>query len=380
MRPADSPFPFPLRDSRFPIPDYIPTMPLVPLFGHETSRQQLAISVRRGGLPASLAIHGPRGIGKQRLALWLAQLILCERLEDEPCGECRQCRYSTELTHPDLHWYFPRPRLTASDAGPAEVQEDISEAIAERVRANGLYVRPAGSEGIHVATVRTLVQRAVVTPALARRKVFVIGDAERMVAQDGADQAANAFLKLLEEPPSDTTIILTTSEPGALLPTIRSRVIALRAAPLSERDMRAFTADPLVKERLGARATSEAALQISGGAPGAMLAMEAHDDALVAARELLASATKGRAAWSRAALAVGATGARGFFTDLLDALTLLLAEHLRDAVAQQHEARARAIGTAIEAVEKAKERASGNANPQLLAASLVPFLAAALAK
>jgi hypothetical protein len=77
---------------------------------------------------------------------------------------------------------------------------------------------------------------------------------------------------------------------------------------------------------------------------------------------------------------VGATGARGFFTDLLDALTLLLAEHLRDAVAQQHEARARSIGTAIEAVEKAKERASGNANPQLLAASLVPFLAAALAK
>ncbi|HUF29264.1 MAG TPA: hypothetical protein VMM77_01280, partial [Gemmatimonadaceae bacterium] len=368
---------FPTPDSPFPIPDYIPTMPLVPLYGHEPLRHQLAIAVRRDGLPASLAIHGSRGIGKQRLALWLAQLLLCERRDDQPCGACSQCRHSTLLVHPDLHWFFPRPRLTASDAGPAEVEEDIAEAIAERVRANGLYLRPAGNEGIHVATVRTVVQRAVMTPALARRKVFVIGDAERMVAQEGAEYAANAFLKMLEEPPADTTMILTTSEPGALLPTIRSRVIALRAAPLSEREMREFSADPLVRERLGARAPGEAAFRIAGGAPGTLLAMEAHDEALVAARDLLASVTKGRATWSRAALAVGATGARGFFSDLLDALTLLLAEQQREAVAQQHEARARAIGTAIETVEKAKERASGNANPQLLAASLVPVLAAA---
>ena len=85
---------------------------------------------------------------------------------------------------------------------------------------------------------------------MARRKVFVIGDAERMVAQEGSDQAANAFLKLLEEPPEDTTIILTSSEPGALLPTIRSRVVAVRVPPLSGAEVSAFLADPVVAKQL----------------------------------------------------------------------------------------------------------------------------------
>jgi DNA polymerase-3 subunit delta' len=351
-------------------------MALIPLYGHDALRQQLASAVRRGVLPASVLIHGPRGIGKQRLALWLGQLLLCEREADEPCGACVQCRYTGVLAHPDLRWYFPRERLTG-DVGPTDVHEDMAEAIARRVKDHGLYERPSGKEAIYVATVRALVQTASMTPSLARRKVFVIGDADRMVPQQETEQAANAFLKLLEEPPDDTTVILTTSEPGALLPTIRSRVSAIRAAPLADRDMGAFAADPLVRARLGSSGTSDTALRVAGGAPGALMTLEAHDRAISAARELLTASAKGRDAWSRAALAVGASEARGFFSEILDALTVLLAEHQRDAVAQQHEARALAIWTALEAVEKAKERASGNANPQLLAASLAPVLARA---
>ena len=93
-------------------------------------------------------------------------------------------------------------------------------------------------------TTRLIVQQAVRTPSLARRKVFVVGDAERMVPQLANPEAANAFLKLLEEPPADTTIILTSSEPGALLPTIRSRVVSVRVPPLSEAAVRAFLARP----------------------------------------------------------------------------------------------------------------------------------------
>jgi DNA polymerase-3 subunit delta' len=347
-------------------------MPLVPLYGHETLRRRLAAAVHRGALPASLAIHGPRGIGKQRLGLWLGQLLLCERGGDDPCGACNHCRYSSVLTHPDLRWFFPRERLT-TDARPAEVLEDMADAIAERMTALGLYERPSGREAIHVATVRTLVQIASLTPSLARRKVFVIGDAERMVAQEGTDQAANAFLKLLEEPPADTTIILTTSEPGALLPTIRSRVIALRAAPLTEREMEAFAADPLVRDRIP---SGLAAVRLAAGAPGALIGTESRGAAADAARELLVAAGQGRAAWSKAALAVGATQARGFFTDVLDSLLHLLAERQRAALAQQRAAQALAASEAIQAVERAKERATGNANPQLLAVSLVPALSA----
>ena len=140
---------------------------------------------------------------------------------------------ANELHLPDLHWFFPRPRLKDSDPDPEDVQQDIGEAIAERLQNGGVYEPPGGDEAIFVATVRTIVHMAALAPAMGQRKVFVIGDAERMVAQEGSDQAANAFLKLLEEPPSNTMIILTSSEPGALLPTIRSRVVAVRVAPLS---------------------------------------------------------------------------------------------------------------------------------------------------
>src|SRR5688572_20732214 len=226
-------------------------MPIVDLYGHESLRQRLRTSVTRGTLPASLLIHGPRGVGKQRLALWLGQLLLCESPGPSgPCGACRSCRYSKELGHPDLHWCFPRPRPKDGDPSLEEVKDDFIDAIRDRLDDKGIYPPPSGLEGIFIRTVHLVVQQAGMTPTLGSRKVFIIGDADRMVAQEGSDQAANAFLKLLEEPLPDTTVILTTSEPAALLPTIRSRVIGLRANPLPESDVRAFLEDPLVSAAL----------------------------------------------------------------------------------------------------------------------------------
>src|ERR687890_755028 len=120
-------------------------------------------------------------------------------------------------------------------------------------------------------------------PAMGRKKVFVVGDAERMVAQEGSDQAANAFLKLLEEPPANTTIILTSSEAGALLPTIRSRVVAVRVAPLPEASVRQFLADPTVDPVLrdaGAPPSADERVRLAQGAPGALLAATGLRDAL----------------------------------------------------------------------------------------------------
>ena len=215
----------------------------------------------RGDLPSSLLIEGPRGVGKQQLALWLGRLLLCEDPENDfPVGDsdvpkgvaratdrtlCRTCKLTESLLHPDLHWLFPRPRLKgSSDPDPADIREDMAEGIADRLANGGLYESPGGDEGIFVATIRGIVQTAALKPAMARRKVFIIGDAERMVSQEGSDQAANAFLKLLEEPPADTTVILTSSEPGALLPTIRSRVIAVRAVPLTDAEMKRVSRGP----------------------------------------------------------------------------------------------------------------------------------------
>jgi DNA polymerase-3 subunit delta' len=213
------------------------------------------------------------------------------------------------------------------------------------------------------------------TPSIARRKVIVIGDAERMVPQEGADQAANAFLKLLEEPPADTTLILTTSEPGALLPTIRSRVVALRAAPLSESDVRAWIADPLVRQALAGNEALpdglEARIQLAGGRPGVLLSGVANRHAVEAARALLGSLSAGRAERMRAVFGLGGSRARGFFSDVLDALTLLLRERAREAAERADARAAAAAARSIEIVEMAKEKAGGNVSPQLLGASIM---------
>ncbi len=357
-------------------------MPLIPLFGHTALRRRFNSAIDRGTLPASLLLHGPAGVGKQRLALWLAQRLLCEGPAPRPCGACQQCRYALAGTHPDLHWIFPRPRLKNGDASAADVEADYGDAIAERLETHGLYAPPGGNEGIFVATVRAIVHAAALAPAVAARKVFVVGDAERMVSQEGADQAANAFLKLLEEPPANTNIVLTSSEPGALLPTIRSRVIAVRVPGLSDSDMAAFLDDERVRahlETLSLPRDRADLLRLASGAPGALLGQPAMDDALARARRLLeAAAGSDRAARIQAAFVQGSSGARGEFTDALNALTLLLHERARAAVAIADEAAALGASSAAQAVERAKQRAAGNANPQLVTYTLMRELEAAL--
>ncbi|HEX4681463.1 MAG TPA: hypothetical protein VH277_02070 [Gemmatimonadaceae bacterium] len=355
-------------------------MPLLPVYGHESLKQRLRETVHRNALPSSLLFQGPRGIGKQQLALWLGRLLLCENsgLPGAPCGQCRTCRMTAEVQHPDLQWFFPRERLKGkSDPDRDDIREDIAEGIAERMQAGGLYEGSAGDQGIFVATIRALVQTAALSPALARRKVIVIGDAEQMVVQEGSDQAANAFLKLLEEPPADTTIILTSSEPGALLPTIRSRVVSIRVAPLSDREVEAFLADPTVSDQLDLGSDREGELvRLAGGAPGRLVGRHAWKVALDRAANLLdAAAAPDRGRRMRVSLAQGAAGARGKFTDTLEALTVLLHDRARSAATKGDDRAARGASQAMDAVEHAKERAYGNVNPQLITASLLREIA-----
>jgi len=340
-------------------------------------RERLLGALDRDALPASLLLAGPRGVGKQRLALWLAQAVLCERPDARPCGACRSCRFAAELTHPDLHWFFPRPRLRDSDPSVADVQADYADAIAERVKARGLYAPPSGSDGIYVAAVRALVQLAVMSPAIGRRKVFVVGDAERMVPQEGAEAAANAFLKLLEEPPADTLIVLTSSEPGALLPTIRSRVVCVRVPALPDAEVRAFLADPVVAGGLGELPADR--VEAAGGAPGALIGGP-QDGARREARRLLDVVTSGsRADRMRFAFSRGVAGARGAFSEMLDELTVALRDLALAATAPGGDART-ALGAsrAVAAVEQAKARAEGNVSPQLITARLLRELSGAL--
>ena len=94
--------------------------------------------------------------------------------------------------------------------------------------------------GYPIAAIRLLHRIAGLTPYSGKRKVFVLGDADRLVVQQASQEAANALLKVLEEPLKDTVIILTSSRPEALLPTIRSRLVPLRIGRVADSAVERF--------------------------------------------------------------------------------------------------------------------------------------------
>jgi DNA polymerase-3 subunit delta' len=356
-------------------------VPIIPVYGHTELQERLLPRIRTGTLPQSLLLHGPTGVGKQRLALWMAQALLCST-DKAPCGTCRECRYALDLSHPDLTWVFPRPRPKGSESEPEDIAEDLTDARLKRAANHGLYATPPGNEGVYVAAVRFLVRQASRTPSLARRKVFVVGDIDRMAQQEGAEVAANAFLKLLEEPPADTWVISTTSAVGSLLPTIRSRVVSIRVPRLDDNAMRAFMADPAVGAVLakaGLPPSERDRLLLAQGAPGLLLSTGVRKSAVDTARKWIETVTSGnRAELLKAAFVQGHSGARGGYSDTLDALTLALYERMKSSTERQDVAVASSSSRAIELVEEAKRLADANVSPLLISTKLLTDLATVL--
>jgi DNA polymerase III subunit delta' len=380
-------------------------MPLPPVYGHADALAMLAGASRAGNLSQSLLVHGPAGIGKERVALWLAALVLCEQPGPEgPCGVCRSCRSIGRLEHPDVHWFFPLPRPDA--ATPEKLRDKLEEARGaelEARRANPHHVPSYDKAPAYfMGTIQNLQRLAGMRPAVGSRKVFVVGDAEAMVPQESSPEAANAFLKLLEEPPADTTLILTSSNPGALLPTIRSRVLPIRLLRLSVDEVRDF----LVRELKMPEAEAAPLAAISEGAIGRALRLTPAAGGAGTAqrlretgRDLLTAAlADGEAARFAAANAVAPSGARGEFTGTLEALALWLRdlmavaagapdtvayaagsdEALLRRLAARPGVRPEGVARAILQVQQAQHMAGGNVNPQLILADLLGGIRRAL--
>jgi DNA polymerase-3 subunit delta' len=257
---------------------------------------------------------------------------------------------------------------------PAKIEDDFREAISERT-ATGVYAPPAPEEGLYISTIRAIIHSASMAPAIAARKVYILGEAERMVLQEGSEEAAGAFLKLLEEPPAKATIILTTSEPGALIPTIRSRVVAVRVPALSGADLDAVLAEPAMQAAISAAGGPkklEEQRRVANGAPGALVAGAEWAAAIARARRILdAASNRDRQEQMRTALAQGSSKARGAFSTALEALTTLLHERARAAAERGNGAGARGAALAVDEVERAKERAAKLVNPQLITSQLM---------
>src|SRR6184192_2209729 len=350
-------------------------MPIPPLYGHEGIRNRLVGAIASGRLPQALLLEGPAGVGKQRLGLWLAQALVCERAGEragieagEGCGECQQCKLVLNLSHPDVHWFVP---LELSKKGDADKQVDLAEeALWEEMaarRQQPLYEPASGLASHGIAAVRLLLRRLVLTPALSRRKVFLIGDAERLVPQTGAEAAANALLKALEEPPADATFILTTAAPESLLPTILSRVVRVRVARLADSVVTAFA-----QHELGVTGQRELAqrVAVADGRIGRLLADGNGRARGVEAGERFRRAVEGGPARRyEFALGLQPFQARGGFTEMLDGLLEQLREQARSGGETEK------VVAAISQVLAARSLAQGNVNPQLVAAVLADDLA-----
>ena len=205
-----------------------------------------------GSAPQALLLIGPAATGKTTLALDLAAGLLCTAEEGvaRPCRACRACRLVAGGTHQDLHRLAPE--------GP------------------GRQVRIGDPGDPDPGTVRHLIRELSRRPVEGRRRVAVIEGAHRM-----NEDAQNALLKTLEEPPAGATLILCADEPERLLPTVRSRAATLRLGPLGIRAIEGLLGEHAIDPPRAARLA-----RLAGGRPGLALAYAGAPQAVVAREEI----------------------------------------------------------------------------------------------
>ena len=198
-------------------------MPFSEILGHARIVTALRTMLASERVPHAMLFAGPRGVGKFTLARIFAQAANCQRLRDDSCGECEACRSIGRLADPaPLITQGLAERGESADAAMVErvplileTHPDVWAIVPDPIRLKNPVVRPV----LHVGQLR-VVQRAAYFKPVSRRRVFILDRVETMRSDD-----ANIFLKILEEPPETATLILLTTNPHVLLPTIRSRCV-----------------------------------------------------------------------------------------------------------------------------------------------------------
>ena len=186
--------------------------------------EALRRALARDRVAHAYLFYGPDGVGKRAMALAFAQALQCTQGGGTPCGQCIPCDKVRRMIHPDVQVLFPYP----TDADTDDVAERLQRlgqnpyAAIDFVRRPSLAdpTKSSNKQALYtVARINEELRRAMsFKPVEGRYKVAVMTDADRL-----RTEAANAFLKLLEEPGPQTVFILTTDRPDRLLPTILSR-------------------------------------------------------------------------------------------------------------------------------------------------------------
>jgi DNA polymerase-3 subunit delta' len=252
--------------------------------GQERAVTALRSSLATGRLAHGYLITGPAGTGKRTLATELCRAALCEAGSDDACDRCRSCR----AIESGNSWEFSiirvaaaggRTRSTPDPSSPGSRSGETSGEEREEMRP----VTDADRE-IGIGSVRALERELALRCDRGRRRCALIPGADRL-----NEEAQNALLKTLEEPPGSRLLVLTACRPGALLPTVISRLARLRLRPLSADEVAACLIEDHGRTSGDARELAAA----SGGSVGTALTADIDEIRTArefAARELVGSA------------------------------------------------------------------------------------------
>ena len=208
------------------------------LIRHDRQWERLVGAFHGGRLAHAHIFYGPPGSGKQAHAIELAALVNCHDPDDDgACHECPSCAKFHTLQHPNLEIVVPLPRRVAINkhdpALKALKPADLDRLVEElAVKAEDPYhrIQLDGAQSILINSVRDIRRGILLTPAEAGWRSYLIFEAEKLCAPNPA--AANALLKILEEPPPRTLFVLVTDRVHLMLDTIRSRCLGLHFPPL----------------------------------------------------------------------------------------------------------------------------------------------------
>jgi DNA polymerase-3 subunit delta' len=198
------------------------------VLGQDRARKLVQSALGRDRLGHAYLFSGPEGVGKTLFAIELAKVLFCRSRGTRPCDQCHDCRMADNGAHPDLML--------------VEVLEGRTEILIEQARNAGRFLTFA--------------------PVQAERRVAILRGAEQM-----NEPTANSLLKTLEEPAAFGILILTTSRPGALLATIRSRCQEIRFAPLAPEQIQTILSAQADYEEREVRIAS----RFAGGSAGRAL-------------------------------------------------------------------------------------------------------------
>jgi DNA polymerase-3 subunit delta' len=230
--------------------------------GHSLALDRLVAALGSGRLAHAFLFCGPSGVGKFRTAVALATTFLCGKSEGlSHCGACDTCLALARGMNRNFHLLDAATRTVS-----------LLPPIAEAVSAESTRSRPERTStfagGAFIELVREMIGELALKPLDGMRRAIVCRDVELM-----SEEAFNAFLKTLEEPPAATLMILVTSRPDLLPETVVSRCQVVRFGALAESEVRKVLENVLGKSGLAGHAPARVALAVAlaGGSPGTAL-------------------------------------------------------------------------------------------------------------